>query len=80
MKIQFATCIRSKALEYIRKVCPSKIIDEKDLKDFLDFVEKDVVRVQDPLMYGKMIGIIPGKNWNDSLKDTVIKSLRFLND
>ncbi|NIR76736.1 MAG: hypothetical protein GWN53_17030 [Gammaproteobacteria bacterium] len=76
MEVQFATCVRPKALEYIQKVYPSKeITDTEDSAGpLLDLVEAGVVRVQDPTMYGNRIGIIPGKNWDDSRRGEVTKA------
>lgn len=67
MSIHFATCVRKTALEFIQKVYPSKIITdtEDSAKDLLDFVEQDIVRIQDPMMHGNKIQVIPGKNWKE---------------
>ena len=66
--IQFATCNRKSALEYIQKVYPSRTITDApdSAGPILDLVEKDIVRVQDPMMYGNQIQIIPGTNWVES--------------
>lgn len=76
MHIQFATCERNRALEYIQRVYPSQnITDTPDCAGpLLDFVEKDIVRIQDPTMYGKNIGVVPGNSWNDSYRDAVLKA------
>jgi len=76
MNIQFATCERKRALGYLQKVYPSKeILDTPEsAKPLLDFVEKDVVRIQDPMMYGSKIGIVPGNNWDANQKQAVIDS------
>ena len=68
MGVQFATCERRRALEFIQRVYPSKEITDTDdsAKQLLDFVEKDLVRIQDPMMYGNRIQVVPGKNWIES--------------
>ena len=74
--IHFATCERKRALEFIRKVLPSKTLDDtpESAGPFLDFVERDVVRVQDPLMYGDTIEIIPSKNWDELHREPLMKA------
>jgi len=73
--MQFATCNRKSALEYIQKVLPDKDISdtEESIKGLLDLVEKDVIRVQDPMMHGNKIGILPSDNWNESHRETIMK-------
>jgi len=70
MNIQFATCNRQEALRFIQMVyIPNKITDTPDSAGpLLDFVEKDIVRIQDPMMYGGRIQVIPGKNWVEDAK------------
>lgn len=65
MDIEFATCNRKSALEFIRQVYPSKNITDspKSAGPLLDFVERDLVRIQDPMMYGNRIQVVPGKAW-----------------
>ena len=65
MNIQFATCSRHNALGFIKRVYPDRdITDTLDCAaPLLDFVEKDIVRIQDPMMHGSRIGIVPGKKW-----------------
>lgn len=65
IKIEFATCVRHTALGFIQKVFPRKDITDtpESAGPLLDFVEKDIVRVQDPMMYGQQIEIVPGKKW-----------------
>lgn len=76
MNVEFATCVRNTALEYIQRVYPSATItDTSDSAGpLLDFVEKDIVRIQDPMMYGNQIAVIPGKNWKED-KDMRAKIL-----
>jgi hypothetical protein len=68
MYIQFATCDRKTALEYIQRVYPGREITDtpESAGPLLDFVEKDIVRIQDPMMYGNQIQVVPGKNWVES--------------
>ena len=68
MNIEFATCERKRALEYIKRVYSSKTITDTadSAGPLLDFVEKDLVRIQDPTMYGKQIQVVPGKNWKEN--------------
>jgi hypothetical protein len=65
MNIQFATCDRRSALKFILAVYPGKEITDtpNSAGPLLDFVEKDIVRIQDPMMYGNKIQVVPGKNW-----------------
>lgn len=67
MGIYFATCERKRALEFIKKVYPGRTITDTpdSAGQLLDFVEKDIVRIQDPMMHGNKIEVIPGKNWNE---------------
>jgi hypothetical protein len=68
MYIQFATCERSSALRYLQRVYPNSVITDtpESAGPLLDLVEKDLVRVQDPAMYGNRIAIIPGNNFGES--------------
>ena len=77
MFINFATCERGRALSFLRAVLNSGVVEDTDgsAGTFLDFVEADVVRVQDPMMYGSRIQIIPGNNWDESKRDAVTASL-----
>lgn len=73
--MEFATCERSRALQFIQQVYPNKsITDTPDCAGpLLDLVEKDIVRVQDPMMYGSRIAITPNAtNWDESYRDQVI--------
>jgi len=67
MNIEFATCERKRGLEYIQRVCPSKAITDtpESAGPLLDFVEQDLVRIQDPFMYGNRIAVVPGKKWTE---------------
>jgi hypothetical protein len=79
MYIEFSTCERNRALEFIQKVYPSKVItDTPDCAGpLLDFVEKDIVRIQDPFMYGNKISVSPNaNNWDDKYKDEIIAACK----
>jgi hypothetical protein len=72
----FATCDRVRALEFIRRVYPSYVARISDTPEsagpVLDFVERDVIRIQDPLMHGSTIQVIPGTAWDESERDSVV--------
>lgn len=72
----FATCERGTALRFIKAVYPSYTIDDtpESAGLLLDFIEKDIVRVQDPMMHGNRPQIIPSKNWDEKYRDGVVKA------
>lgn len=74
MFINFATCERGRALEFIQRVYPSKTITDtpESAGPLLDLVEQDIVRIQDPMMYGKRIEVTPGKKWDERHRSTVV--------
>lgn len=78
MHIEFATCERHRALQFIQKVYPSKTITDTpdSAGPLLDYVEKDIVRIQDPMMYGSTIAISPGTNWDESKRDEIVKAAK----
>jgi hypothetical protein len=79
MNIEFATCDRRTALGYIQKVYPGKVITDTpdSAGPLLDLVEKDIVRIQDPMMYGSRIQVSPNaNNWNEKYKEEVIKACK----
>lgn len=84
MAFSFATCNRSSALSFLQRVCPSKgITDTPDSAGpLLDLVEKDLVRVQDPMMHGNRIAVIPGKKWKEDqgMRDTVVKACKVFSE
>ena len=83
MNIEFATCERRRALEFIRKVYPSKsITDTPDCAGpILDLVEKDIVRIQDPMMYGNRIGVsMNAKNWDEKYRDDVVAACKIFTE
>ena len=79
MTIKFATCERNRALEYIQRVYPSKVITDAPASagPLLDFVEKDIVRIQDPTMYGNTIQVVPtDANWDEKYRVDVAAACR----
>ena len=79
MNIEFATCERKRALEYIQKVYPSKVITDtpESAGKLLDFVERDIVRIQDPMMYGNRIAVSPNAtNWDEKYRDEVVAACK----
>ena len=74
MAIHFATCERTSALGFLQRVYPgSAITDTPDCaKPLLDFVEADVVRIQDPMMHGNRIQVVPGTHWTEDARDGVV--------
>lgn len=81
MKFSFATCERNRALGFLQKVLPSKKITDtpESAKNFLDYVQADIVRVQDPYMHGNRIAIIPGNNWDESKRTDILESAKLFN-
>jgi len=79
MTFSFATCNRKMALEFIQKVYPSKVITDtpESAGILLNYVEKDIVRIQDPLMHGQNPQVIPATNWNESYRTEVIAACEF---
>jgi len=84
MTFSFATCNRAHALEFIRKVYPDEDITdtEESAGPLLDFVEKDIVRIQDPMMHGKKIEVLPGTNWEESceIREKVIAACKLFHE
>uniref|UniRef100_A0A6M3JCR8 Uncharacterized protein n=1 Tax=viral metagenome TaxID=1070528 RepID=A0A6M3JCR8_9ZZZZ len=80
MNIEFATCERWRALQYIQKVYPSKTITDspESAGPLLDFVEKDIVRIQDPMMYGNRIQVSAGKKWVEdaTIREAIVSACK----
>ena len=75
MNIEFATCDRKRALEFIQRVYPSRVITDTpdSAGPLLDLVEQDIVRIQDPGVYGGRIEVNPNaKNWQEKYREDVI--------
>lgn len=80
MYLHFATCDRKRAFEFIKKVYPSyKITDTSDcVKDILDLVQEDRIRIQDPLMHGNLIQVIKGNNWENGDNEKALDAYEIL--
>ncbi len=76
MSFSFATCERQRALGFLQQVYPSRTITDtpESAGPLLDFVAKDIVRVQDPMMHGMSPQVIPGTNWNETHRDAVVSA------
>lgn len=75
MNFAFATCERHRALEFLKKLYPSYVVEdsEKSVKDLLDIVEADELRVCDPDYHGGQI--IAGTHFNDSTTERATAAL-----
>ena len=40
----------------------------------LDYVEKDIIRIPDPMMHGSQVGLLPTTNWNENLRGEVYET------
>ena len=79
MNIEFATSERQTAFGYIQKVYPTKTITEDQCSKLLDLVNRDILRIQDPMMYGNRIGVIQGAAYKAGDKpeiDAAIQQLK----
>lgn len=78
MHIEFATCERHRALEFIQRVYPSKTITDtpESAGKLLDYVEKDIVRIQDPMMYGNAIQVSPATHWDEKYRDEIVAACK----
>ena len=78
MSFNFATCDRNRALGFLQDIYPSQTITDtpESAGQLLDYVEKDIVRIQDPLMHktNGTIQVIPATNWNESHRDGVVSA------
>lgn len=73
MYIQFATCERKRALSFLQTAAPNDGITDtpESAGPLLDLVEKDVLRVQDPMMHGNKIAVVAGNKYDDSHEKNV---------
>lgn len=57
MSFAFATCERHRALDFLKKLYPSDVVEdtEASVKDLLDIIEADELRVCDPDFHGGQI-------------------------
>jgi hypothetical protein len=71
MSFAFATCDRSNALKFLRKLYPSTELHDtaNSAGDLLDIIAADEVRVCDPDFHGGQM--IQGNNWKD---DTLVRA------
>jgi hypothetical protein len=76
MSIEFATCEPLRALDYIKQVYPTKsgAITKDSIGKLLDLVGRDILRVQDPLMYGSRIAVVPGQKYSTEFKDLITEA------
>jgi len=73
MTFSFATCNRSFALDFLKRMYPEREgRDVPFVHDLLDYVEKDVIRIQDPMMHSSP-QIIAWKNWSDAEQENIVK-------
>jgi len=65
MNVEFATCVRRTALEYLQKVIPKATDTPDSAGPLLELVDKDILRIRDPFMYGNgAMAAVGGKNWD----------------
>ena len=76
MSFNFATCDRNRALGFLQDIYPSQTITDtpESAGQLLDYVEKDIVRIQDPLMYGNKIQVTPATNWNEEHRNKIVEA------
>jgi hypothetical protein len=82
MYIEFATCVRHTALEYLRQVLPDSGVEDttESAGPLLDLVQADIVRVQDPMMYGSRVGIVPGTKFREEDRERIIAAGKVLTE
>ena len=75
MIFHFATCERWRALHFLQTVYPSKTVTDTPgcAGPILDLVEKDLIRVQDPMMHSVSgrIQIIPGTHFSEAMRQSI---------
>ena len=72
MSIVFATCERRRALSFLGELYPSqKLKDTGATSRLLDIVEKDIIRIPDPMMHGKRVSPVRGDKWDESQLEMV---------
>lgn len=71
----FATCDRTNALEFLRKLYPSHEVNDSEVsaKLLLDIIEADELRVCDPDFHGGQI--IEGKNFRPDTAERATAAL-----
>ncbi len=77
MTFQFATCERHRALEFLQKLYPSRVVTDapESAGKVLDYVEKDIIRIPDPFVHGSRVAVYPSKNWKPELQKEVYEAL-----
>lgn len=82
MSFHFATCDRRKALEFLQQLYPNSQVSDTEgsAAELLNWVEKDIVRVQDPSCHNPA-SIIPATNWDEAHRAEVfLVARRFHSD
>lgn len=76
MGFAFATCERHRALEFLKKLYPSSVVEDTDasVKDLLDIIEADEIRLCDPDYHGGQI--IRSGNWNATTHERATAALK----
>ena len=76
MSFAFATCNRQNALQFLKKLYPSNTVEdtEASVKDLLDIIEADEIRICDPDSHGGQI--IQSTNWNDTTHERATAALK----
>jgi len=82
MNIHFATNDRAMALRFIRAALPDRQVEDSPSSagPLLDLVERDIVRVQDPMMHGQTIAIIASDGWTEQHREAVVAACRLLHE
>ena len=80
MNIEFATCVKATAFGYLQKVYPTKNVTEEKVSKLLSLVERDIVRIQDPYMYGNRIGVVAGTNYKAENKTEIDEAISQLKE
>lgn len=77
MTFQFASCERSRALEFLKQLYPSRTITDtpESAGKILDYVERDIIRIPDPAMHGPRVAIYPSKNWKPEMQSEIHAAL-----
>lgn len=78
--IRFATCERRRALEFLKKFYPSRVIEDtpESAGPVLDLVEQDLFRIPDPDFHGGTV--FPGPKWDESRREECVSVMdRFHN-
>lgn len=64
MDFQFATCDRVRALGFLKKFYPGRVVEDtpESAGPLLDLVERDIVRIPDPDYHNG--AMFPSTNWD----------------